>query len=126
MMWVISIWLSVSLAIGMLGHSLLDPAGMLPGALMFALPFVLFGPQERLRSPHAPYRLFRIELFSSTSPYRQVTFWGIPISRERQSPDTRDAGDEPSEHVLLMMRALMPSIVNLVLGRLLLPDPRSR
>jgi hypothetical protein len=121
MVWVITIWLPISLALGVLLQALLAATG-LPAAAVFSLPFLVFGFQERFRAEKTSYRLLDIELFAPGRPYRQVTFWGVPIGRERML--TRAGGtDELSEHVLVMMRAVFPLVLNLLMRRVLLPEP---
>jgi hypothetical protein len=121
MVWVIAIWLSVSLALGVLAQAVLAPTGAVAAAF-FLLPFLVLGFQERFRTEAASYRLLDIELFAPGRPYRQMTFWGIPVGRERML--THIAGsDEVSEHVLVMMRAFLPFVLNLAIRRLL-PEPQ--
>jgi hypothetical protein len=73
MVWVITIWLSVSLALGALVQAVLAASGLMAVAI-FALPFVVFGFQERFRAEETPYRLLDVELFAPGRPYRQMTF----------------------------------------------------
>jgi hypothetical protein len=120
MVWVITIWLPVSLALGVLLQALLAATG-LPAAAVFSLPFLVFGFQERFRSEKTSYGMLNVELFASGRPYRQVTFWGVPIARERKL--ARASGtDELSEHVLIIMRAFFPLVLNLLVRRALLPE----
>jgi hypothetical protein len=126
MVWVIAIWLSVSLALGVLAHAVLAPTGPVAATIFllpFLLPFLVLGFQERYRAEAASYRLLDIELFAPGRPYRQMTFWGIPVGRERMLTQTAGS-DEVSEHVLVMMRAFLPFVLNLAIRRVL-PDRRA-
>jgi hypothetical protein len=120
MVWVITIWLSVSLALGVLAQAVLAATGLMAAAI-FSLPFLVFGFQERFRAEKTPYRLLDIELFAPGRPYRQMTFWGIPIGRERMLAQA-SGSDEVSEHVLVMMRAFLPFLLNLAIRRVLLAE----
>jgi hypothetical protein len=123
MVWVIAIWLSVSLALGVLAQAVLAPTGPMAAAV-FLLPFLVLGFQERFRAEATGYRLLDIELFAPGRPYRQMTFWGIPIGRERILAQA-GGSDEVSEHVLVMMRAFLPFVLNLAIRGLLAEPQRA-
>jgi hypothetical protein len=104
--------LAAASVLALLLNALFEPVAARYPDVILLTPFVILGFQPIYRTRRERYAIFGIPILDSTITCRQLTFWGMPVGREKILMREGRLFQRPPEKFTVFLQRVLPYVLN--------------